>query len=152
MSTSRLVILSIILSVACGHALAQFGGGRCGGSEGGGHQRQGGDDTSGVTRLSTNDQVRLHLTDLRLALKLRPEQNPAFDAYQSKVYEVLADLGHSGAASDQQPLTLIDRRLEAARSRVALLEGLSGAAKTLYASLDDEQKKSADRIMAGTVP
>ncbi|MGH8765076.1 MAG: hypothetical protein ACRET8_05115 [Burkholderiales bacterium] len=151
MSSTRLVVLSLALLVACSQAFAQMGGMRHG-QGGGGRQHQGNDDLSGVTRLSANDQVRMHLTDLRLALKLRPEQNPLFDAYQNKVFEVLADLGRPGPAADEPALKLIDRRVEAARGRVALLEDLSGAAKTLYASLDDEQKKSANRIMSGTVP
>ena len=109
---------------------------------------------SGVTRLSANDQVRLHLTDLRLALKLRPEQNPLFDEYQSRIYALLSSPGQTNYTSDGagSGLQQIDRRLEQARGRVALLEEASNAAKKLYAALDDEQKKAADRLLAGTVP
>jgi hypothetical protein len=148
----RILLLSLVLFVACGQALAQFGGMRRGGTEGGNRQRPAGDDISGVTRLSTNDQVRLHLTDLRIALKLHTEQNPLFDAYQSRIYALLAEPAHANYESAGAGLQQIDRKIDQARSHVAKLEEASDAAKKLYAALDEEQKKAADRLLPGTLP
>jgi len=155
MPAARLAFVSLLLFLACGQALAQFGGGMGGmrsGGMGGSRQRQNSDDNSGVTRLSDNDKVRLHLTDLRLALKLRPEQNPLFDAYQARVYDLLGSFDRTSNAADASGLQQIDRKVDQARSRVGMLEEVSSAARKLYAALDDDQKKAADRLLAGTVP
>ena len=163
MNALRPLLLCLVLLAACGQALAQFGGGMRGGGMGGGgmggggmgggRQRQNQDDNSGVTRLSANDQVRLQVTDFRLALKLSPEQNPPFDAYQQKLFDLLSDLGRGApAAAGDSAIKQIDRKVDTARNRLAALEDLSDAARKLYSILNDEQKKTADRMMPGTVP
>lgn len=150
----RLAILSLVLLTACGQALAQFGGMRRGGGDSGTRNRSDSSgELSGVTRISANDQIRLQMTDFRLALKLAPEQNPLFDAYQSKVFDLLSDLSRGGSTPSEEPAPKqIDRKVDTVRNRLAAMEELSDAAKKLYAALNDEQRKIADRMLAGTVP
>ena len=115
--------------------------------------KSGGDDSSGVTRMSANDKVRMQLTDARLALKLTPEQNPVFQTYQDRVIGLLSDLGRGADAPEgEDALRLIDRRVDQARNRLAAMEEISDAAKKLYAVLTPEQKAAADRTLPGTVP
>ena len=54
-----------------------------------------------ATRLSANDQIRLRLRDLKIALNLKPEQTGAWQAYDDKVIEILSVLAHdAGAPAD----------------------------------------------------
>ncbi len=155
MSRVRIVLVSLLLLSACGQALAQFGGMRRGGMDGGeGRSRQGpGGELSDVTRLSTNDQIRMQLTSARLALKLAPEQDAAWQAYENKVVDLLSDLSRGASApTGEDALKQIDRKVDLARNRLAALEELSEAAKKLYATLSSEQKTVADRMIPGTVP
>jgi hypothetical protein len=147
---------AFLLMLAAGtSALAQFGGMRRGGmdSGGSGRSRSGGDDLSGVTRMSPNDQIRMQITSARLALKLTPEQNPLFQAYEDRVIELLSDLGRgTNAREGDDALKQIERKVDQARNRLAAMEEISDAAKKLYAVLTPEQKTAADRVIPGTVP
>jgi LTXXQ motif family protein len=106
-----------------------------------------------VTRLSANDRFRIHLADVKVALNLTPLQVPLWQAYENKVMEAIAEEERSAAAlpADSAP-DQIDRQVRAASSRIALLEQASAAARKLYASLTDEQRPIADRMLAGTLP
>ena len=151
---TRLLIATLVLVFACGSAMAQFGGMRRGGQDGEGRGRQRPDSQlSGVTQMSASDQVRMQLTDARLALKLEAAQNPLFDAYQDKVFALLSDLGRGvNAPSGEDTLKQIDRKVDVARNRLTAMEEISDAAKKLYAGLTPEQKTVADRVIPGTVP
>ena len=106
-----------------------------------------------LTRMSTNDQIRLRLTDARIALNLTPEQAAAWQAYENKVIEMLANTGREAAVSgNANALTQIDQRVTAEQRRAAAMEQLAQAARKLYSALGDEQKRVADRVLAGTVP
>lgn len=155
MSRARIVLVSFLLLTACGPVLAQFGGTRRGGADGGeGRARQRpGSELSGVTRLGTNDQIRMQLTNTRLALKLSPEQEAAWQAYESKVVSLLEDMTRGASAPESEnALKQIDRKVDLARNRLAAMEDLSDAAKRLYAGLSVEQKATADQTIPGTVP
>jgi len=104
--------------------------------------------------MSANDQIRLQLTDVRLALKLAPEQAAAWQSYENKVLELLDDLsrGMAPPAPGESAPKQIERRLDVARNRMTAMEELSEAATKLYAGLTEEQKGVADRMLAGTVP
>jgi len=146
------LLLTLAVSVP---ALAQFGGMRRGGAESGGagRLRPGGDDLSGVTRMSANDQLRMQLTDTRIALKLEPAQNAAWQAYEDRVISLLSDLSRGASQSTGgDAIKQIDLKVDVARNRLAAMEELSDAAKKLYAALSAEQKPVADRMLAGTVP
>ena len=157
---TRIVLLWAVLALASGQTLAQFGGGMRhgrGGSqgEGGGSQRDAGGDASGVTRLSANDRVRIQLTDLRFALMLMPEQNPLFDAYQSKVYALLSPWSappEPGPSQGPEALAKVAQRVSVARSRWMQMQDVYDAAAKLYGALAPEQRDVADRLLADTVP
>ena len=153
MSSLRSLLVSLALLTAFGPAQAQFGGSRHGGMGGGSRQGSGGDDLPGVTRMSANDQIRMQLTDARLAIKLTPEQNSAFQAYEDRVLGLLSDLGRGmPPVQEGDALRQIDARVDLARNRLAAMEEISEAAKKLYAVLTPEQKSAADRTLPGTVP
>ena len=150
------ILAALAILLFCGAALAQFGGSRRGGQDGGmGRQRPSDGQLSGITQMSSSDRIRMQLTDARLALKLEPEQNPLFDAYQEKVTSLLPALGNVRTASespDGDAMKQIERKVAAARSRAAALDGVMDAARKLYAVLSAEQKTVADRVLPGTVP
>ena len=106
-----------------------------------------------VTRLTVNDQLYLRLTEARLALQLAPEQLPAWDAYHSKAVEFIDDAERAtGAAGDGAAPDQLDRRIAAEQRRAAALAQLAVQAKKLYAVLNDGQRRTADRMLASTLP
>jgi hypothetical protein len=145
-------LLGALSLAALGEARAQLGGsgggmGRRGG--GGGSPRDSGGERSEVTRLSANDQIRMQLTNTRLALKLTAEQNPAWQHYEDKVIGLISEQPQS--ASDSA-VKQIDRNAELLRGRLAAMQDLGYAAKDLYAILSDDQKAVAERMLGATVP
>ena len=105
-----------------------------------------------VTQLSANDEARLSLTKTHVALRLGPEQEHLWQAYESAA---LALLDTPRAERDQPgegPIEKIAQRSKAIRQRAAAFEQLHGAANKLYSGLSPEQKKTADRMLAATMP
>lgn len=156
MTSIRLPLLVVLLFALSGQACAQFGGGgkrRGAGGSGEEGRARIGEPSAEVTRLSPNDQVRLQLTDLRLALKLSPEQAASWQAYENKVLSLLDDLSRGGevAAGGSAPKQ-IDNRVGIVRNRLSAMEDISDAASKLYSGLSVEQKAVADRALPGTVP
>jgi Spy/CpxP family protein refolding chaperone len=127
---------------------AQLGGGGGGGRRGGGSRDSGG-ERSETTRLSANDQIRMQLTNARLALKLAPEQNPPWQSYEDKVIALIAEQPQSAS---ENAVKQIDRNAELLRSRLGAMQDLADAAKKLYATLSDDQKVVAERMLGTTVP
>ena len=148
-------LLAGLSLAAMGETLAQFGGGAGSGMgrRGGGSPRDSGGDRSEVTHLSANDQIRMQLTDTRLALKLSAEQNAPWQSYEDKVVGLIAEHAQStSASSGESAPKQIDRNTELLRSRLAAMQDLSEAARKLYAILSDEQKAVAERMLGATVP
>ena len=58
----------------------------------------------------------------------------------------------AGVSTGGNALNQIDRRVTAEQRRAAAMQQLSNAAKKLYSTLTGEQKRVADRMLAGTVP
>ncbi len=148
MNRSRLHLIAALLLAMAVQGCSQLGLG--GGTPKGGGDRSGRDGneqrSSGIARLSANDQIRLHLTDLRIALGLKPEQAGPWQTYDDKVIEILSDSANDAAVpAGGNALNRIDRR-------AAAMQQLSNAAKKLYSILSDEQKRIADRLLPGTVP
>lgn len=106
---------------------------------------------SGVTRLDANDRFRIHLADVQIALTLTPGQIPLWQAYERGVFALISADRRERAARGAAPGE-IDRRVQEARSRESELERLSAEAKKLYATLSEEQKRVADRLLPGTIP
>jgi hypothetical protein len=89
------------------------------------------------------------LEELREDLKLRPQQQPAWDAYVEKVRTLAADVERerrrASAPVEAAALARIDRAVDAARNRYTALEDIAVAARALYATLSPEQKAVADQ-------
>jgi len=151
----RLPLVLALLFALSGQACAQFGGSPGGMRRGGGaeNRARSSDSTAGVTRLTANDEIRLQLTDVRLALKLSPEQAASWQAYEDRVLSLLDDLSRGGeVATGGDALKQIDNRIGIVRNRLTAMEDIADAARKLYAGLSDEQKSVADRALPGTLP
>jgi hypothetical protein len=99
------------------------------------------------------DQSARELADARRQLHITPAQAAAWDAYAANVGVLVSEL----AKFDADPIAAtsmqrVDRRLDRARNRYAALENLADSMRALYATFNDEQRATADRILAGTVP
>jgi hypothetical protein len=138
-----------------GEAAAQYGGARRGSESKINNNRP--SEVSGegaeVTRLSANDQFRLRLTSVGLALKLTPDQKASWQAYEDKVLRLLSGPSEpTSTSTGDSALTQIDQKVGLARTELAAMQALSDAARKLYAILSEDQKIVADRMLAGTVP
>jgi hypothetical protein len=143
----QLVLALVLAAVACGDAAAQYG--RRGAPGGAGNQSMPRDE---VTMMSANDQARLQLSSARMALKLTPEQAPAWQVYENKVVDLLDDLARGSSTPEGNALKQINARIDVVRNRLTALEDISDAAVKLYGVLTEEQKSTADRTLAGTLP
>lgn len=156
MSRQTIALVAVLLFASCGQSLAQFGGARRGGADspGGGRSRQGATaERPEATRMSAGDQMRMQLASAGLALKLTPDQNALWQAYEDRVLDLLSDLSrNANAPAGENALQQIERKVDTVRNRLAAMEDLSDAAKKLYAALSDAQKEMADRMLPGTVP
>ena len=156
MIRSRLHVVTALFLASALSACSQFGG-MGGGRHGGGDRRSGQEATEQrpleLTRMSVNDQIRLRLSDLRIALNLTSEQAAFWQAYENKAIELLSDSERdTGASSGGNALSQIDRRVTAEQRHAATMEQLANSAKQLYSKLTDDQKRTADRLLAGTIP
>ena len=100
-----------------------------------------------------SSQARVQLASVRSALKLTPEQAPNWQLYETKVVELLDELGRgftppAGVTAIRQ----IDARVDAVRHRLTAMEDIADAAAKLYSGLSAEQKGTADRLLAATLP
>ena len=149
MNRSRPLLIAALLLAMAAQGCAQLGD-MIGTRQSGGDRRSGREGneqrSNAVARLSANDQIRLRLTELRIALSLKPEQIGAWQTYDDKVIEMLSDSARDVAVSaGGNALNQIERR-------AAAMQQLSNAAKKLYSTLTDPQKLVADRMLPGTVP
>lgn len=149
-----ILIFSLAFAFA-GDASAQFGGGmRRGGMGGSGESRsRQSQPAPEAARISGNDQIRMQLTEVRLALKLTPEQDASWRVYEDRVLSLLDDLSRGanvpiGGSALQQ----IESRIDVVRNRLTAMEDLADAAKRLYNGLGETQRTMADGMLAGTVP
>ena len=143
----QLVLMLVLAACICGDAAAQYG--RRSPPAGGPSQSTPRDE---VTTMSANDQARLQLSSAHMALKLTPEQAPAWQVYENKVVDLLDDLARGGSVPGGNALKQIDARIDIVRNRLTALEDISDAAKKLYAVLTEEQKSTADRMLAASLP
>jgi len=145
----HLAIALLLVIGACGDAAAQYGGRR--GAQGQGRLPES-TPRDEVTTISANDQARFQLSNARLALKLTPEQAPAWQVYENKVVDLLDDLARGINVPQGSALKQIDARIDVVRNRLTALEDIADAAAKLYGVLTDEQKGAADRMLAATLP
>ncbi len=107
---------------------------------------------SGAHLIANMEQ---QLDDVRIQLKLRPDQEAVWVAYQEKVGALVADQlrpATSTASGTGDALHQIDRKIDVVRNRLAAMEDIGDAARRFYAKLDDRQRDIADRVLATTVP
>lgn len=95
------------------------------------------------------------LAQLRDKLALTPEQQPLWRAYEAKVdayngqyYRERPVQPSAEEAATQQFARLVQNQ----QNRLAALEELEQAARTLYAGLNAEQQKTANQLLLATVP
>ncbi len=153
------LLLVAFLGGWAGQSSAQFGGGPGRGSGGPPGDGPGGRPgargpvmASGSHLIASMEQ---QLDNLRFQLKLRPDQEPAWLAYQEKVGALVADQLRPEAQERGEPgnaLRQIDRKADVVRNRLAALEDIADAARHLYGRLDERQQRLADRLLATTVP
>jgi hypothetical protein len=151
-------VLAITLLLALSSiASAQVGGGmrRGGGPANDGDRARQDAAMRGDTMpmMGANDQIQMQLNQVRSALRLAPEQAASWQVYENKVVDLLADVRRGVMQPEGGgALKQIDARIDVVRNRLTALEEIAEAAKKLYASLSEEQKTVADRMLAGTVP
>lgn len=153
----RAALLLLIMALAGCGVLGKSGRGMFGRNSDGSDSRapsEARDPRMGeVTRLTVNDQIHLRLTDCRLALKLAPEQTAVWEAYENKVVEFISDAERdTGSAGGGNAPEQVERRIAAEQRHTAAMVQLAAYAKTLYAALNDEQRRTADRMLASTLP
>ena len=156
MFSSLLHVVSALFLASALSACSNFGG-MGGGRHGGGDRRSGQEARDQrpleVSRMSVNDQIRLRLSDLRVALNLTPEQSPVWQSYETRALEFLSESEHDARASPGgNALSQIDRRVTAEQRHAAAMEQLANSARQFYATLTDDQKRTADHMLAGTIP
>src|SRR3954471_17861495 len=126
-------LLFVMLASFSAGALAQLGGGMPGGGLGGGRANRGAGDRSGdAKRDAPLDKPRVNVLEVTLEefhhdLKLRQEQEPAWQRYADSVRALAADVARQAAVrvpATAQPTLLqrIDRVVNAARNRLTALE------------------------------
>jgi hypothetical protein len=99
------------------------------------------------------EQTSRQLADAQRQLRITSAQYPAWEAYAASVGALSSDLARFDAEPiEATSLQRIDRRVDRARNRYTALEGVADAMRTLYATLDDEQRRAADRVLVGTIP
>ncbi len=112
----------------------------------------------GTTGMATIDRIEGRIAFLRTELKITEAQTSAWNAFANalranakKLGEVRASMMPPSAAGQQQAPTLIERLDAQERWMLARLEGtrtMKSALSTLYESLSDDQKKSANELLA----
>lgn len=144
------VLLAAGAALAPARSVAQFGGGRRSGSKAGpGDGAAGG--RSGARREPT-PMLEVTLHEFQEDLKLRPDQEPMFEAYAERIRDLAADV----ARERREPATgaklgllqRIDHNVDSMRNRLAGVEEIADAARALLAKLSPEQQVSADPRLA----
>jgi hypothetical protein len=158
-----MALLGVVLIGSTAPSYAQFGGPMNGGPMGGGGPGGGppGDrqDVRSPVMASGShlvDDLQQQLDDLRLQLKLRPEQEASWQIYQERVGALMSDqLRPSRRVADAatgDAVHQIERKVDVVRNRLAALEDIADAARDLYGRLDSGQRAIADQSLPATVP
>lgn len=144
-------LLAIALS-ACAPMGGRDGGMGRGPDMGGPGERGMGSPGGGAQTVV--DQLQNRLRSTAEQLKLTPKQLPLWDNYQEKVGALMSDMFRTQPyrAAHQNALQQIGGKVGTVRNRLAAMEDLAEAAAKLDESLDDGQKKVADRMLPVTVP
>lgn len=100
------------------------------------------------------DQYQGQLQDTAAALHLSPGQLVLWNAYQERIGALLADPLKLPPYRETRPSApqQIAGKVDTVRNRLAAMEDIQEAAAKLYAALDEEQRKTADRLLPASVP
>ena len=144
----------LVLLLAAHEASAQLGGGIPG-------ARRGGESGRAIPSLPERESgqkiFQTTLEELRVDLKLDATQQRAWNAYGDKIAALLGDLarehtrGQPGQKPEGQALSApqqLDRLSASAQNRATAVDEVVAAAKSLYATLNAEQKAIADARLA----
>ena len=148
---SRLLALAFVplLFTAC--ASGPDGRGGPSGGRGGDMDGPPGGGAGGASMVVSQIQNQLQLTVE--ALKLNPKQNVLWDAYVEKVSALMADqMKLPPVRAKQTAMQQIAQKVDTVRNRLTAMEEIQEAASKLYGALDENQKKTADQMLPGTVP
>lgn len=119
------------------------GGGRGGDIDG----PPGGGASSVVAQIQDQLQVTAE------ALKLAPKQAILWDAYVEKISALMADqMKLQPYRAKQTAMQQIAEKVDTVRNRLTAMEEIQEAASKLYGALDENQKKTADQMLPGTLP
>ena len=135
-----------------------FGGGRSGrssrGSDGQGSNRESRNErTVAMPDSNSYELIEYRLSLFQEDLKLKPEQNDAWQSFANKTRAYAGDLARerakamrtaTGAATPAGALQHIAEAVDAAQNRVTALQDVESSAKVLYQTLTPEQKVLAD--------
>lgn len=149
---TRLCLISTtVLLAACAGSPPDDGnnGGRRGppGGEHGDMREDGG-------TANPREALQAQLSDVERRLSLNARQQVAWERYREAIGALMADQYRM----DPRPLATADavkqiqRKVDVVRNRLSAMEDIAEAAGALYAVLDPEQRKVADRMLPGTVP
>ena len=135
------MLCAVALLPAAPMAIAQFGG-----------RRRGGPEKSQSREEPRVNQLESSLQELHEDLKLTPQQEPLWESYADKVRALASDVARERnarpSATQLNVLQRMDRVVDTARNRLAALEDISQAGKSLFESLSPEQKVPADPRLA----
>jgi hypothetical protein len=157
-----IITIGLMLAVGESESFAQYGGrGGLGGMPRGGRGDHGENTKNHDSRVDnlvpdSYQQTEHNLMLMQVELRLAPEQQGPWQSFAQKVLAYASDLSRERArigvpvseGTANSGLQSIDQATDRARSRLAELEDIRGAANTLYATLSPDQKKIADTRIA----
>jgi phytoene dehydrogenase-like protein len=111
-------------------------------------------DRAAQVRGSQAADVAAQLADVQKRLKLKPDQQTAWDAYVHRVEALMDDLmrGVPAQGEHESAPRQINQRVDLIRNRLAAMEDIADAASHLYATLSEDQRETADELLPATVP
>lgn len=109
-----------------------------------------GSDDARMTGANLAELVNLRMSQLEEDLNITAQQMPQWNAYRSRVMDMLDDMkrGPRVSASETNAVKRLDALGDLARNRLAAVEEIVDAGKALYAVLTPAQKEVADRRLA----
>lgn len=113
----------------------------------------GGPPAPGGCSASVVEQLQINLHQTADALKLTPRQAVLWDAYQEKIGALMADqMKLPSYRARQTAPQQVAQKVDVVRNRLAAMEEIQETADKLYAALDETQKRTADQMLAATLP
>jgi protein CpxP len=112
--------------------------------------RQGG--AKAAAPAPAGSEIDRQIADLKKQLKITPQQEPQFNAFAEVMRSNEQDLDklmQQGSANRPNAVEDLKQAQQLAETQAAGLKRLVPAFQSLYDSLSDQQKKTADQVMGG---